>query len=82
VSNLQTKQDESKRFIEQQGYQILGLEKEKEKLEKDLEENKETTLSLEVIRAEAMELNEKLKSEKKECLCLLNDIHEQTEMIN
>jgi hypothetical protein len=50
------------------------LEQEKENLEKDLEENKATTLTLEVIREEAMELNERLKFEKKECLCLLNDM--------
>jgi hypothetical protein len=41
------------------------LEQEKENLEKILEENKEKTLSLEVIKAEAIELNEILKYEHK-----------------
>jgi len=36
VSNLQTEQAESKRLVEKHGYQILGLEKEKENFEKDL----------------------------------------------
>jgi hypothetical protein len=71
---LKTELDESKQFVEQQSYQIMGLEQEKEKLEEVLEENKENTLSLEVIKAEEIELNEKLRYEQKECLCLLNDM--------
>jgi hypothetical protein len=42
-----------------------------------LEENKATTLALEVIRAEAMALNEELKSEQKKCFCILNDIQKR-----
>jgi len=51
----------------------MGLIQDKDKLQKALEENKET-LALEVIMEEAKKLNERLKSEQKECLCLLNDI--------
>jgi hypothetical protein len=46
----------------------------KKKLEKAIEENKATILSLEVIRTTTMELNEKLIFEQKEFLCLLNDM--------
>jgi hypothetical protein len=74
ASKLQTKLTESKRFMEQQKYQILGLEQEKQKLEKALEESKTSTLIVETVKAKALELNEKLKSEQKEFLCLLNDM--------
>jgi hypothetical protein len=63
ISHLQTEIDESKRIIEQQRYHNKGLEHEKEKLEEVLEENKENTLALEVIKEETIELNEKIRSE-------------------
>jgi hypothetical protein len=62
-------------FVEQQEYKIMGLEHDKEKLEKALEENKATTLALEVIREEAMNLNDNMNLEKKKCFCILNVIH-------
>jgi len=63
ISHLQTKLDQSNRFVEQQICHIKGLEQEKDNLEEILEENKEKTLSLEVIKVEAIELNEKLRHE-------------------
>jgi hypothetical protein len=65
ISHLQTELDETKQFIEQQSLQIKGLEQAKENLEEVLEENKEKTLTLETIKAEAIDLNEKLRLEKK-----------------
>jgi hypothetical protein len=50
------------------------LEQAKENLEEVLEENKEKTLALETIKVETIDLNEKLRLEEKEILCLLNDM--------
>jgi hypothetical protein len=60
--------------MEQQKYLIPGLRQEKQKLEKALEESKTSTLAFEIVKAKQLELNEKLKSEQKEFLFLLNDM--------
>jgi hypothetical protein len=67
---------QSKGLMEQQSFQILGLVQEKKKLEKSLEERKTSILVVETVKAKALELNEKLKSEQKEFLCLLSDMQD------
>jgi hypothetical protein len=56
------------------------LEQEKENLEEVLEENKEKTLDLEVIKEEAIEINQKIRYEKKNVYLFLM-ICRSTEMI-
>jgi hypothetical protein len=74
LTSLQAEQVETNKFIEQQEHKILGLEQYKERLERDIEENKEATLALESLMVEATMINDELKSEQKKCLCVLNDI--------
>jgi hypothetical protein len=74
LANFKTKQDETNRFVEEQGYNIFGLVRDKEKNKKYLEGNQAITLDLEVIREEAMNLNEKLKLEQKKYFYILNYI--------
>jgi hypothetical protein len=65
---------EANKFIEQLEHKIQGLEQDKERLEKTLEESKIGTLILESLKVEATTVNEELKSEQKKCFCILNDI--------
>jgi hypothetical protein len=74
LTSLQVEQVETNKFLEQQEHKILGLEQYKENLERDIEENKERTLSLEVLREEATTVNEELKSEQNKCFSVLNGI--------
>jgi hypothetical protein len=45
-------------------------------IEEVLEENKEKNLALETIKAEAIDLNENLRLEHKEFLCVVNDMQD------
>jgi hypothetical protein len=50
------------------------LELERQKLKMALEENRTSTLTVEIIKAQALELNEKLATEQKEFLNILSNI--------
>jgi hypothetical protein len=47
---------------------------ERQKLKVDLEENRTSTLTIGIIKAQALELNEKLATKKKEFLNMLSKI--------
>jgi hypothetical protein len=50
------------------------LEFERQRLKKYLEENRASTFTVEIVKAQALEINEKLESEQKEFLNLLSNI--------
>jgi len=64
-AKIQMELTQSKGIMDQQSFQILGLVKEKKKLEKYIEERKTSILAIENVKSKALELNEKLKFQQK-----------------